>query len=105
MEDCLKAALKWWDEDVKYTTIGDYGEYNLFDEDPEWVVQARKLVNVSKPSVPGDTEWMCVYRNGKHISLTQADIDILDGSRGRSVRIDKFEDVEVKNLYDIYKSL
>ena len=39
------------------------------------------------------------------IWLTQGDVDILDGSINRSVRIDKDEDVEVKRLYHIYKSL
>lgn len=55
--------------------------------------------------VPGDTvrmiRWMC----GKQITLTQGDIDVLDGSRSRHVRIDRMEDVEVKNLYDMWKKL
>ena len=42
---------------------------------------------------------------GKHITLTQGDVDILDGSGNRKVRIDPNMDAEVKNLYDMYKSL
>jgi len=42
---------------------------------------------------------------GKRIVLTSSDISILDGSRDLSVRPDIFEDAEVKNLYDMYKTL
>lgn len=37
--------------------------------------------------------------------LTQADVDILDGSINRSVRTNDDADTEVKRLYHIYKSL
>jgi len=46
-----------------------------------------------------------VMLNTQLIALTQGDVDILDGSRSRHVRIDNYEDAEVKRLYDIYKSL
>jgi len=37
--------------------------------------------------------------------LWAADVEVLDGSINRSVRIDPTEDAEVKRLYHIYKSL
>ena len=45
MVECLIKALKWWDEDAQYLTEGDYGAHNVFDEPPEWVVEARELLN------------------------------------------------------------
>ena len=47
------------------------------------------------------TRWVL----GKPIQLLQSDIDILDGSRNRTVRNDQMEDLQVKVLYDIWKSL
>ena len=38
-------------------------------------------------------------------SLWQSDVDVLDGSINRGVRINPDEDTEVKRLYHIYKSL
>jgi hypothetical protein len=46
--ECLKNALKWWEDDVRYLTEGDYGEYNVFDDDPDWVIDARKLLKELK---------------------------------------------------------
>jgi hypothetical protein len=37
--------------------------------------------------------------------LIQRDVDILDGSINRSVRLTDVQDAEVKRLYKIYKSL
>ena len=37
--------------------------------------------------------------------LWQSDVDVLDGSANRAVRIDPNEDKEVKALYKIWKSL
>jgi len=48
---------------------------------------------------------MARWVGGRQISLRQADIDILDGSKNRTVRIDTKEDAEVKYLYDMWKSL
>ena len=56
-------------------------------------------------NVPGDTVRMQRWANGKQYTLTQGDIDILAGSRSRRVRIDTMDDVEIKNLYDMWKSL
>ena len=41
----------------------------------------------------------------KYAILTQADVDTLDGSINRSVRMQVFEDSEVKRLYRMYKQL
>ena len=41
----------------------------------------------------------------KYAILTRADVDVLDGSINRSVRMQAFEDSEVKRLYRIYKQL
>jgi hypothetical protein len=37
----LEDALKWWDEEASCQTTGEYGEYNVFDETPGWVLRAR----------------------------------------------------------------
>lgn len=39
------------------------------------------------------------------IHLTQGDVDVLDGSLSRAVRIDAHENAEVKRLYRIWKEL
>jgi len=54
---------------------------------------------------PGSTVCMQRWLLGKNIVLTRGDVDILDGSRSRHVRIDPDMDTEVKKLYDMYKSL
>jgi hypothetical protein len=41
----------------------------------------------------------------KEATLTQGDVNVLDGSINRQVRINNDEDVGVKRLYHIYKSL
>jgi len=48
---------------------------------------------------------MARWLQGNPIMLLQSDIDILDGSRNRTVRTDQMEDLQVKVLYDIWKSL
>jgi len=47
MEETLRAALKWWDEEARYLTesVGDGDWDNVFDGDPLWVREARKLLN------------------------------------------------------------
>ena len=40
---CLKEALLWWEKDAQYMTTGDYGDRNVFDDDPDWVIEARVL--------------------------------------------------------------
>ena len=39
------------------------------------------------------------------VHLTRGDVDILNGSENRNVRIDPNEDKQVKELYEIWKSL
>ena len=46
MEEALKKALQWWHDECEYLTTGDYGEHNVFDEPPVWVIEARKLLNI-----------------------------------------------------------
>lgn len=45
ISECLTKALAWWEDDIQYMTEGEYGEYNVFDDDPEWVIEARKLLD------------------------------------------------------------
>ena len=47
----LKEALIWWYSDVQFMTTGDYGEYNAFDEDPQWVKDACKLLNTNEQQI------------------------------------------------------
>ena len=56
-------------------------------------------------NVPGGTVRMARWVLSKVYVLTQADVDILDGSRARRIRCDVVEDAEIKNLYDMYKAL
>jgi len=58
-----------------------------------------------KSDVAYSTVRMQRWINGKHYILTQSDIDVLSGSRNRRVRIADMDDVEVKNLYDMWKRL
>jgi len=43
-KDVLKEVLKWWEDEAQYLTTGDYGEHNVFDDDPEWVKMAKKAI-------------------------------------------------------------
>ena len=38
----LQAALKWWKEEASLMTVYTDDEYNVFSEDPDWVIQATK---------------------------------------------------------------
>lgn len=51
------------------------------------------------------TESVPYVMSSKYAILTESDIKILDGSINRRVRIQEFEDKEVKRLYAIWKSL
>jgi len=104
VKDIITAAVKWWDEEAKYLTQGDYGGHNVFDDDPEWVVLARKTLDDAPPptsSKPSNT----VLLKTQLTTLTQGDVEILDGSINRQVRVDNDEDNEIHRLYHIYKSL
>jgi hypothetical protein len=42
--ECLKEALEWWEKDAQYKTTGEYGEFNVFTEDPDWVEKTREIL-------------------------------------------------------------
>jgi len=46
-KEALKAALKWWDEEASSLTesVGDEEWDNVFDGDPEWVRDARRILD------------------------------------------------------------
>jgi len=46
-----------------------------------------------------------VLLRSKAAALWQSDVDVLDGSQDIAVRINPYEDAEVKRLYHIWKSL
>jgi hypothetical protein len=43
LDELVKKILEWWEEH-EYDTCGDYGEYNVFDKEPEFVVLAKKYM-------------------------------------------------------------
>lgn len=47
-KEILVEALKWWDEEASSLTesVGDEDWDNVFDDDPDWVRQARKILDV-----------------------------------------------------------
>ena len=49
--DVLKQAIVWWEVEAQYLTTGEYGEYNVFDDTPRWVLEARKLLAQMKGGV------------------------------------------------------
>lgn len=55
--------------------------------------------------IPGPQPDSAVLLSREGQVLTRADVDILDGSRNRSVRIGSHDDAQVKVLYDMYKQL
>lgn len=86
----------------------------------EFMEQHRGVVEAAKRAVEsrgGDfwaefEEWKknnnastAYVMKNKYAILTQADIKVLDGSINRRVRVQKFEDRQVKKLYRIWKSL
>lgn len=91
----LKAALKWWDEEAKHLTTveggeDDWDEYNVFDEDPDWVREARKLLNVTNQG--GDMKIHLIHGDGIDITICESCMkgehqsyghDHRDGSEGR----------------------
>jgi len=105
---CLRKAHAWWDEEARYLTewVGDEetgDEQNIFDGPPAWVKEAYTLLNT--PPEPVSNPPDKVLLTTAHAVLYQGDVDILNGSVNRNVRIDITEDVEVKRLYEIWKSL
>ena len=104
--EALAAALLWWETEGTYETWcdGDGEEYNVFDEDPQWVLDARKVI-ANKPVPVPDVEPTKILLKTQLVHLTQADVDILDGSINRTVRTDADEDAAVKQLYRIWETL
>lgn len=43
MYEALKEVMAWW-EVHQYDTTGDYGEYNLYDIEPDFVTTAREIL-------------------------------------------------------------
>jgi len=41
-----RAVMEWW-ETAQYLTAGEFGDYNLFDSDPEFVTAARTAIRKS----------------------------------------------------------
>ncbi len=114
MEEALKTALNWWQNEARYLTEwrGDSqsgGEYNVFGEEPGWVAMAHKAIDKANPPGPVplvvDEPESRMLLKTQLVHLTKDDVNILDGSKNRSVRIDPYEDAAVKGLYRIWKSL
>lgn len=61
-------------------------------------------MTIDKRVVLPETPTPYVMSN-KYAILTKKDVEVLDGSINRRVRIQDFEDKEVKRLYQIWKSL
>lgn len=59
----------------------------------------------SKANEEEEAEMDILMRGASPVVLTAGDVDILDGSINRSVRLSIEHDTEVKRLYHIYKSL
>ena len=97
---CLKKALTWWHDEAEFLTTGEHGDNNVFDDDPAWVGEANKAL-APVIEVPSN---IILLRAGS-VVLTQGDVDILDGSKSRSVRLSIEHDTKVKELYDMWKSL
>ena len=49
MKKLVKSILKWWEEHRFDTYSDNYGEeYNIYDEEPEFVTLAKKLLLKTK---------------------------------------------------------
>lgn len=42
----VTSVQSWW-EDHKYDVCGDYGDYNVYDETPEHVLQAEQAIKLA----------------------------------------------------------
>lgn len=42
LEELVKAILDWWEEH-QYDTTGDYGDFNMYNEEPEFVRKAKQI--------------------------------------------------------------
>ena len=105
--DNLKAALKWWDEEARFLTewLGDSktgDEHNVFEEEPEWVVEGRKLLVKDKDDNPTSNPVLLVSA-GTTLYITDA--ELLGKNPDAMVRQEPADDAKVKQLYELYKLL
>lgn len=40
----LAESVKVWWETHKYDVEGDYGEYNVYNSEPDFVIKAKKII-------------------------------------------------------------
>jgi hypothetical protein len=106
MKECLKAALKWWHEEASSLTqsVGDGDWDNVFDDDPMWVVEARKLLSEDEDKDDDPTS-NPVLLSSAIATLFHTDAELLSKSPSAMVRQELVDDIAVKDLYEIYKSL
>lgn len=45
MENLIDMILEWWSEHQYDTYVGNEDEYNVYDEEPDFVKEAIKLKN------------------------------------------------------------
>lgn len=101
--DTLKAALKWWEEEASSLTqsVGDGDWDNVFNDDPMWVVEARRLLEEDDPSPTSNP----VLLSSARAILLHTDVELLNKNSEAMVRQEPSDDVAVKQLYDIWCSL
>ena len=106
MEECLKAALKWWYEEAQnlIESVDDGDWDNVFDGDPDWVVRARKLLSKDEDKDNDPTSNPVLLSSAGNI-LQQTDAELLGKSPKAMVRQEPADDKAVKQLYDIWCSL
>jgi hypothetical protein len=94
----------------------DYFEVMDFDEETGKVIHAVCSISSScwancgscvdrKPYLAFTPSYNHVLMNSKEAKLTQGDVNVLEGSINRKVRINNDEDNEVHRLYKMYKQL
>ena len=44
MDDLIRAVLEWWNEH-KCDSCGDYGEFNVYDDEPEYPMEFKKTLH------------------------------------------------------------
>ena len=42
--ELARSVMSWW-EDHKYDTTGDYGEWNVYNAEPEFVKKAKRILS------------------------------------------------------------
>ena len=108
MVDCNFFEVIDWDEDTNevihavctmpspcWANCGSCTDRVPYREHAALLQEAKDLGTYKQP----------VLMRSIEAALWQSDVDVLDGSINRQVRIDNDEDNEVHRLYHIYKSL